>query len=73
MCLIVNLTLSDDESPENVDSVNLKIEEEDESRFETGADFEDGPVETDFLGDFKTELEKNRARSHLQSRLGDLK
>lgn len=56
---------SDDEdhkAPENIDSVNLKIEEEDESRFETGADFEDGPAETDFLGDFKMELEKNRAR-----------
>lgn len=51
-----------DDALENVDSENLKVEEEDETRFETGADFEDGPDTTDFLGDFETELEKNRAR-----------
>ena len=46
---------------ENVESKIFKLEE-DETRFETGADFEEGPDETDFLGDFETELKKNRAR-----------
>lgn len=50
-----------DDALGNVDSKIFKLEE-DETRFETGADFEDGPDGTDFLGDFETELKKNRAR-----------